>query len=164
MADQNLTVTTRVRDLASKPLRGVGAVGAKAGAAITAGFIKAQLALGALKLAARAAFRALKSITTDAIAEGDAFAKMARRTGVAIETLSAFAHVAELSGTSFQTMANALRKMTTNAFDATKDLGAAKDARRILRPIFEGSQPADHPILLSMPETRYLKFFIFEVL
>ncbi|MFC2171997.1 class I SAM-dependent rRNA methyltransferase [Acidobacteriota bacterium] len=41
---------------------------------------------------------------------------------------------------------------------------AAKDARRLLRPLYEGCQPPDHPILLSMPETRYLKFFIFEVL
>jgi 23S rRNA (cytosine1962-C5)-methyltransferase len=35
---------------------------------------------------------------------------------------------------------------------------------RQLRMLYRGTQPPDHPILLSMPETQYLKFFIFQVL
>jgi 23S rRNA (cytosine1962-C5)-methyltransferase len=31
-----------------------------------------------------------------------------------------------------------------------------------LRLIFRGSQAPDHPILASMPETKYLKFFVFQ--
>lgn len=34
-------------------------------------------------------------------------------------------------------------------------------ANRYLQLLFRGQQAADHPILLSMPQTRYLKFFIF---
>ncbi len=40
---------------------------------------------------------------------------------------------------------------------------AARLGRR-LRMLYRGTQPPDHPILLSMPETQYLKFFIFQVL
>lgn len=36
--------------------------------------------------------------------------------------------------------------------------------RRRLRLIFRGMQSPCHPVLASMPETNYLKFFIFEVL
>jgi 23S rRNA (cytosine1962-C5)-methyltransferase len=36
--------------------------------------------------------------------------------------------------------------------------------RRELRLIFHGTQSPCHPILVGMPETRYLKFFMFEVL
>lgn len=36
--------------------------------------------------------------------------------------------------------------------------------KRRLRLLYRGTQPSDHPILLNMPETQYLKFFIFQVL
>lgn len=36
--------------------------------------------------------------------------------------------------------------------------------RRRLRLIHRGSQAPDHPVLLAMPETQYLKFLVFEVL
>ncbi len=36
--------------------------------------------------------------------------------------------------------------------------------RRELRLVFHGTQSPCHPILMGMPETRYLKFFIFEVI
>ncbi|MGB9772032.1 MAG: class I SAM-dependent rRNA methyltransferase [Candidatus Kapaibacteriota bacterium] len=32
-----------------------------------------------------------------------------------------------------------------------------------LKLIYRGGQSPDHPILLSMPETRYLKFFVFQI-
>jgi 23S rRNA (cytosine1962-C5)-methyltransferase len=41
---------------------------------------------------------------------------------------------------------------------------AARDAKRDIRLIEQRGQAADHPILASMPETRYLKCFIVQVL
>jgi len=40
---------------------------------------------------------------------------------------------------------------------------AARDAKRDIRLIEQRGQSADHPILSSMPETRYLKCFIVQV-
>lgn len=40
---------------------------------------------------------------------------------------------------------------------------AARDAKREIRLIEQRGQSADHPILASMPETRYLKCFILQV-
>jgi 23S rRNA (cytosine1962-C5)-methyltransferase len=41
---------------------------------------------------------------------------------------------------------------------------AAQDAKRQVRLLEQRGQASDHPILLSMPETRYLKCFILQVL
>ena len=41
---------------------------------------------------------------------------------------------------------------------------AAADCRRKLRIIHQGTQSRDHPYLLGVPETRYLKFYVFELL
>lgn len=38
---------------------------------------------------------------------------------------------------------------------------AAADARVELTQIAVGGQPPDHPVLLGMPETEYLKFAVF---
>ncbi|SHE98370.1 SAM-dependent methyltransferase [Caldanaerobius fijiensis DSM 17918] len=43
-------------------------------------------------------------------------------------------------------------------------LDAAVDAKRCIRLVEERSQAKDHPILPGVPETRYLKFLIFQVL
>ncbi|MEW6543081.1 MAG: class I SAM-dependent rRNA methyltransferase [Nitrospirota bacterium] len=43
-------------------------------------------------------------------------------------------------------------------------LEAARDARRRLRLLEARSQARDHPVLASMPETRYLKCFILQAL
>ncbi len=40
---------------------------------------------------------------------------------------------------------------------------ASQPLGRHLRMIYKNSQPADHPVLLSMPETRYLKFACFYI-
>lgn len=40
---------------------------------------------------------------------------------------------------------------------------ASLSQRKHLRLVFRSSQPADHPVLLSMPETHYLKFACFYV-
>jgi 23S rRNA (cytosine1962-C5)-methyltransferase len=42
-------------------------------------------------------------------------------------------------------------------------LDAARDAKRQLKLIESRSQSRDHPMLAAMPETRYLKCFIFQV-
>jgi len=42
-------------------------------------------------------------------------------------------------------------------------LGAAYDARRVLRRVRQFTQPDDHPILPSVPETEYLKGFAYDV-
>ncbi|MDQ1266464.1 MAG: Class SAM-dependent rRNA methyltransferase [Bacteroidota bacterium] len=36
--------------------------------------------------------------------------------------------------------------------------------RKTARLIFRGAQAADHPILIAMPETKYLKFFVFQII
>ncbi len=41
---------------------------------------------------------------------------------------------------------------------------AAQDAHRSLRVLKKGGQPWDHPVLLTHPETHYLKFALLEVL
>lgn len=40
---------------------------------------------------------------------------------------------------------------------------AAHDAGRRLREVYQGTQPADHPILWGVPETHYLKCLMLEV-
>jgi 23S rRNA (cytosine1962-C5)-methyltransferase len=41
--------------------------------------------------------------------------------------------------------------------------GAARDASVSLRQIEARQQAPDHPILWNVPETSYLKFYIFQV-
>jgi 23S rRNA (cytosine1962-C5)-methyltransferase len=41
---------------------------------------------------------------------------------------------------------------------------AARDAKRQVRLLEQRGQASDHPILATMPETRYLKCFILQVL
>jgi 23S rRNA (cytosine1962-C5)-methyltransferase len=41
---------------------------------------------------------------------------------------------------------------------------AAERCGKSLKIVFRGSHPIDHPVLLGMPETEYLKFFIFQVM
>jgi 23S rRNA (cytosine1962-C5)-methyltransferase len=42
--------------------------------------------------------------------------------------------------------------------------GAARDAGCWLRVLERGIQAADHPVVLTVPETLYLKCFIVEIL
>jgi 23S rRNA (cytosine1962-C5)-methyltransferase len=49
--------------------------------------------------------------------------------------------------------------------DLLKAIGrAAHDAKRSVRLLEQRGQASDHPVLLAMPETRYLKCFIMQVL
>jgi 23S rRNA (cytosine1962-C5)-methyltransferase len=38
----------------------------------------------------------------------------------------------------------------------------ASKQEKFIKLVYRGTQPADHPVLLSMPETSYLKYFIFK--
>ncbi len=129
-SDHELAITTRVKDLASKELRGLGDTGKKAGDSIAAGFIKAQLAIGAMKAAVRGAVEFVKGLTTDVAAQGDEMAKLARRLGIGIETLSSFAHVAKLGGSNVQEMGNALRFLQKAAYESTAEGGSLATAKR----------------------------------
>lgn len=40
---------------------------------------------------------------------------------------------------------------------------AAERCGKVLKIVYRGSHPVDHPVLLGMPETEYLKFFVFQV-
>ncbi len=41
---------------------------------------------------------------------------------------------------------------------------AGKDTKCFLKILAKSSQPIDHPVVLNIPETKYLKFFILEVM
>jgi len=128
----DVTITTRVRDLASKDLRNVGETGRKAGQSIAAGFIKAQLALGAMKAAARGLASFFRGITTEAIKEGDAISKMGRQFGIATETLSSWRHVADLAGSSMAGIGRAMQNLGRNMLDAERGLVTPIDMFREL--------------------------------
>ena len=50
----------------------------------------------------------------------------------------------------------------TDLWDAIRR--ASRDAKRPVRLLEQRGQASDHPILAAMPETRYLKCFIMQVL
>ena len=87
----------------------------------------------------RSARRGGAAITTPFIAAaktfsdvGDAFAKTAVRTGVAVESISELAFAAEQSGTSLETLEGALRKMSKNLVDAASGSESAQEAFKAL--------------------------------
>jgi 23S rRNA (cytosine1962-C5)-methyltransferase len=41
---------------------------------------------------------------------------------------------------------------------------AAERSGKSMKIVFRGSHPIDHPVLLGMPETEYLKFFVFQIM
>jgi 23S rRNA (cytosine1962-C5)-methyltransferase len=43
-------------------------------------------------------------------------------------------------------------------------LQAAIKSQRYCQLLYRGGPPADHPVLLAMPESGYLKFLVFRVL
>lgn len=50
----------------------------------------------------------------------------------------------------------------TDRFLETVGAAASRTGRQVIL-VHRGSQPCDHPVLLGMPETEYLRFFIFRV-
>jgi 23S rRNA (cytosine1962-C5)-methyltransferase len=71
---------------------------------------------------------------------------------------------------------NALQLLTPGGILATSSCSQALDEKSFLkivhysaqrtgvalRLLYRGSQPPDHPTLDAMPETAYLKFFVFQ--
>lgn len=129
-SEHELSIKTTVKDLASKELRHVGDEGKKSGESIAAGFIKAQLAIGAMKAAVRGAVNFIKGLTTDVAKQGDEMAKLSRRLGIGIETLSAFGYAAQLGGSNVQEMGNALKFLSKNAYESTAEGGGLATAKR----------------------------------
>ena len=59
---------------------------------------------------------------------GDQVAKMAKRTGVAVESLSVMNYVASQTGTSFESVGKAIGKMQRSIYDAGRGLSTQTDA------------------------------------
>jgi len=68
---------------------------------------------------------------------GDDVAKMARRTGLAVETVSALSIQAELTGANITAMEKATRAMGRGIFDAKRGAGEMKDAMKEMGLTFE---------------------------
>ena len=68
---------------------------------------------------------------------GDEVAKMAKRTGVSVETLSELRYVASQTGTDFGTLENAFRKMQRSIYDAGRGLPTQVDALKDLGLTFK---------------------------
>jgi hypothetical protein len=116
----DLSVFARLRGKLGGDLEKTGKKGNKAGKSIAGGFIKAQLALGGLKLAIKGTFRLFKSITTDAIREIDEIGKASEKLGVGVEFLSEMSHVADLAGTNLRVVKTGIRTLARNLLDAQR--------------------------------------------
>ncbi len=68
---------------------------------------------------------------------GDQVAKMAKRTGLSVETLSELRFVASQTGTEFESLEMAFRKMQRSIYDAGRGLSTAVDALDDLGLTFE---------------------------
>ena len=68
---------------------------------------------------------------------GDQVAKMAKRTGLSVETLSELRFVASQTGTEFGSLENAFRKMQRSIYDAGRGLSTQKDALEDLGLTFD---------------------------
>jgi len=83
---------------------------------------------------------------------GDQVAKMAKRTGLSVETLSELRFVASQTGTEFETLENAFRKMQRSIYDAGRGLSTQVDAINDLGLTFQdldGLSPEDQFKLLA---------------
>jgi len=79
-----------------------------------------------------AAFGGMMAFATRITNIGDQFAKMSKRTGVAVETLSSLKLAAELADVNMSELSVGLRQMQRNLADATLGVGEAKRAFEIL--------------------------------
>ncbi|QDU33055.1 hypothetical protein KS4_10960 [Poriferisphaera corsica] len=83
---------------------------------------------------------------------GDQVAKMAKRTGLSVETLSELRFVASQTGTEFESLEMAFRKMQRSIYDAGRGLSTQADALKDLGVAFshlEGLSPEDQFKLLA---------------
>ncbi len=95
-----------------------------------------------------AAKKAVDSLIGSTVAAGDSFADMAKRTGVAVETLSALDFVAGQTGTQIEDLEKSMKILSNNMLDVArgtgesrktfKELGiAVKDSSGNLRPVVD---------------------------
>lgn len=83
---------------------------------------------------------------------GDQVAKMAKRTGLSVETLSELRFVASQTGTDFESLEMAFRKMQRSIYDAGRGLSTTVDALEDLGLTFQdldGLSPEDQFKLLA---------------
>ena len=83
---------------------------------------------------------------------GDQVAKMAKRTGLSVETLSELRFVASQTGTEFESLEMAFRKMQRSIYDAGRGLSTQVDALKDLSLTFkdlDGLSPEDQFKLLA---------------
>ncbi|AQT67953.1 phage tail tape measure protein, TP901 family, core region [Anaerohalosphaera lusitana] len=83
---------------------------------------------------------------------GDQVAKMAKRTGLSVETLSELKFVASQTGTEFVSLENAFRRMQRSVYDAGRGLSTSVDALSDLNLQFQdldGLSPEDQFKLLG---------------
>lgn len=124
MAETKVVVTIGAKDQASGKLKRIGTNMNKMGAT----FKKAGTAMLATGAALGAGLFALTDKYTKA---GDQVAKMAKRTGWAVESLSELRHVAELSGMSLEGFEKGSRKLSLAIVDAAE--GGATYAEALAR-------------------------------
>ena len=126
--NQELLITTRMKDLVSKGFRNIGKAGKLSAANIAAGFVAATAVIAGMRVAVRAVSNVIKSLTIDVAEQGDALAKMSSRIGASVEALSEYKHVAELSGVAFNTLTMAWQRQTRRIAEAAVGMGEAQKA------------------------------------
>jgi hypothetical protein len=112
MAKGNVQVTLTAKDEASAKIRNVG----KAGDDLKATFKHVALAAAA---AASAIVVAVGKMLTDWSKAGDEIAKMAQRTGWAVDSLSELDYIAKQSGTDLNSIETATKKLSRSIVDAS---------------------------------------------
>ena len=121
MATRQVTVVIGARDELSRVLDSVGLNLKELGTGFGA-VTKYAAVLGAAIVAVGGALAAIAITTANA---GDAFQKMALRTGVSVEALSELKYAAELSGLSIEDIETGLRKLSKTMFDAANGSSSA---------------------------------------
>jgi len=115
MADADLNIKVGVQDNASAKLKGIGANMQRMGAT----FRKVGIGMIAVGAAIGAGIFAMAKKFANA---GDEVAKMAKRTGFAVETLSELRHVASITGTDLSSIEKATKRMSKSIIDADRGL------------------------------------------
>lgn len=143
MANKELLITMRAKDMVSKTTKGMSASmrsfakvskkgldATKRAAQIAGKALKAMLGPITLITSALSALSgaAFFSVIKSAAGFGDEVQKMSQRLGLSTELLSELRFQAELSGTDFASAASGYKLLAKNLFDARDGVGLAKDA------------------------------------
>jgi hypothetical protein len=109
-----LDVRARLSGDAARGMKSLGDSGVKAGKGMTAAFLKAQIALGAIRAAARGIVGLMRGITTESIDRLDKISKTSRQIGVSAEFLSSVGYAAEQSGIKSEVLVRGIRNVSRN--------------------------------------------------